>query len=325
MLFPISFDTVYIRESWKPHSGDLDQNSSLFNDTRVGSHQGISNIENTRLFRLEEAWYEQVFNNEKASIKIGLIDLNAEFDAIEPAGFFINPSHGIGPDYSQSGLNGPSIFPSTSMAVRLNLEFGEGWTFRSGIFDAEPNSAENPRRHEVKFNKGALLANEINKTFDRGWRLGLGTWCYTKKLERIQASGNNRNTNSQGAYPFAHGAITENTELWVRYGEASTSTNPLESYLGVGLLKSAPFGRPDDQLGFAIAHARNGGPFMHEEAIADNKMDRFETNFELSYRYQVCGNFTLQPDIQYIINPGTNPDAGNALIFGLRFELSYSL
>ena len=32
----------------------------------------------------------------------------------------------------------------------------------------------------------------------------------------------------------------------------------------------------------------------------------------------------LQPDVQYIINPGNDPDLDDAVVVALRFELSYS-
>ena len=73
---------------------------------------------------------------ERASIKFGLYDLNSEFDAIEAAALFINPSHGIGPDFSQSGRNGPSIFPLTSLALRADYKLDDHWLVRAVILDA---------------------------------------------------------------------------------------------------------------------------------------------------------------------------------------------
>jgi porin len=65
-------------------------------------------------------------------VKIGLYDLNSEFDVIEAAALFLNPSHGIGPDFAQSGRNGPSIFPVTSLAIRGEYRLAtRGWCARS--------------------------------------------------------------------------------------------------------------------------------------------------------------------------------------------------
>ena len=72
--------------------------------------------------KLYEAWFEQTLFDDRLSFKAGLYDLNTEFDVVETAGLFINSSHGIGPDFSQSGVNGPSIFPTTSLGIRVKAQ-----------------------------------------------------------------------------------------------------------------------------------------------------------------------------------------------------------
>ena len=64
--------------------------------------QGISNIEANRGFEILESWV-QFESNSTFSLKFGVLDLNAQFDHIESADFFINPSQGIGPDLSNTG------------------------------------------------------------------------------------------------------------------------------------------------------------------------------------------------------------------------------
>jgi porin len=33
---------------------------------------------------------------------------------------------------------------------------------------------------------------------------------------------------------------------------------------------------------------------------------------------------TVQPDVQYVVNPGTDPALDDALVVGLRFEIAFS-
>ncbi|MBX9897196.1 MAG: carbohydrate porin, partial [Qipengyuania sp.] len=47
------------------------------------------------------------------------------------------------------------------------------------------------------------------------------------------------------------------------------------------------------------------------------------TRFGITYRIQLTEYFALQPDVQYVLNPGTDPSISNALAVGLRFELSW--
>ena len=88
----------------------------------AGDLQTASNIDAPNAWKLYEAWLEQRWFGEKLSLRAGLYDLNSEFDALQTAGLFLNSSHGIGPEISQTGRNGPSIFPTTSLGVRAKTQ-----------------------------------------------------------------------------------------------------------------------------------------------------------------------------------------------------------
>ena len=51
-----------------------------------------------------------------------------------------------------------------------------------------------------------------------------------------------------------------------------------------------------------------------------NPADR-EINVELTYYAQLTDEITLQPDIQWIVNPGIDDDIADALVFGLRLSV----
>ncbi|MDY6947997.1 MAG: carbohydrate porin, partial [Pseudomonadota bacterium] len=53
-------------------------------------------------------------------------------------------------------------------------------------------------------------------------------------------------------------------------------------------------------------------------------LERHESAIELTYRVQARSWLALQPDLQYIINPGTDPALEDAWVVGLRFELLWS-
>jgi porin len=52
-------------------------------------------------------------------------------------------------------------------------------------------------------------------------------------------------------------------------------------------------------------------------------VDGGETNIEVTYRAALTDWLTLQPNVQYVINPGTNPALDDDLLIGLRFETGY--
>jgi len=133
---------------------------------------------------------------------------------------------------------------------------------------------------------------------------------------------------STGAYTLAEVQLYRPSDAslrglagFVRFGVADRAVNRFGSYAGTDLVYTGVLG-DDDQLGFAVAHATNGGAYRRVEALAGNPTDAAETNLELTWRFAVQEWLRLQPDVQYIFNPNTDPGLGDALAIGLRFELS---
>ncbi|MBY0420857.1 MAG: carbohydrate porin, partial [Parvularculaceae bacterium] len=90
----------------------------------AGTLQGVDNIEvSLHRGRLFEAWMQQSFGNGH-SLRLGLYDLNSEFYSTESAGALMAPAFGIGSEIAATGPNGPSIFPSTALAARLDVSLG---------------------------------------------------------------------------------------------------------------------------------------------------------------------------------------------------------
>ena len=73
----------------------------------------------------------------------------------------------------------------------------------------------------------------------------------------------------------------------------------------------------------AVAHARNGGTFMRARAADGSAHDRAETAVELTYAAVLSAWLTLQPDIQDIVNPGTDRALANALAVGVRISAGF--
>ena len=97
----------------------------------VGDLQGLNNIEADGALRLYDFWTEIRFGHGVAT-RVGLLDLNAEFDAPVTSSFFIGPPFGIGTDLAQTGENGPAVFPVTSLGVRFAGRLGERTAWRLG-------------------------------------------------------------------------------------------------------------------------------------------------------------------------------------------------
>ena len=88
--------------------------------------------------------------------------------------------------------------------------------------------------------------------------------------------------------------------------------------------------RPDDGLAIGIIYSGISDQASDSDQDAGLSVVRnFELAFEICYTAQLEMGWTLQPDFQYIVNPGGNvlnangTEAANAAVFGVRTTLSF--
>jgi porin len=307
---------------WRAHLHYFRTNGESLSGSRVGDIQTASNIEALSTDRLMEAWVERRFGDRWA-VKGGLMDLNTDFDSIEPAGLFLNSSHGIAPDLSHSGLNGPSIFPVSSLGLHGTWSPSKSVTLRMAVFDGVPGDPDHPKAFaamKLSRRDGALLFGQADWAFADGAQASFGVWGYTADFDRLDRPGLQQ-SGQGGAYAYVEGAlpVLPGWKGWARVGLADPRVAVVGNYAGFGVVKQAPFSsRPNDQVGFAVARAGLGGP-----ARAGTELPAAEATFELTYRYQVNDGFALQPDLQYVVHPASGPGLRDALVVGLRLTLVF--
>lgn len=285
-----------------------------FSGRRTGVYQTISSLEANTVPHVYEAW-GQWQASAALSAKAGLIDLNAEFDVQNTGALFVNSAFGIGPDISQSGLAGPSIFPMTSAALVLRAK-GDRSGFALGVFDAVAGARNDPRKPALRFpgTTGALLIAEVKLPIG-AWLLQFGGWHYTTRFDAIDTTA--RPAVSRGAYAMVEGAISRGISAWLRVGTADARANPISHYAAGGAVASVGNWR----LGLAAAYARIGNPAVRT-LYAPDRAHRGETVLELTVQRAVTPWLQVQPDLQYVIHPGWDRSIRNALVAGLRFSLA---
>jgi porin len=314
-----SFDaTRWGRPGLRAHIQVFKTDGELLSESRTGDIQTASNIEALSTWRLMDAWVEQGFDD-KGLVRVGLMDLNLDFDSVDPAGLFLNSSHGIAPDLSQTGLNGPSIFPVSSLGLEGVWNPSAALSLKAAVFDGVPGDPAHPKTFaSIKLSErdGALVIGEAAWKPAKDVQVSLGVWGYTADFERIR--GGPPQHGQAGAYAFVEGPIGRGWSGWMRAGFADADVNPIGGYLGAGLVRSGMFGRKDDQAGIAVAHAALGDPIRQRDGLP-----AAETSFEATYRLQIGPHVALQPDVQWIVHPALRPGLANALAVGLRVSVWY--
>ena len=313
----------------------LYNNAARFSERLSGDAMTASNIDAPRAIRLYEAWADWTFDA-SASMRFGLYDLNSEFDTTEARSLFHNSTFGVGHELGQTGRNGPSIFPSTSLALRMAFKPAADWTLLVAAFDGVPNDPEHPSRTRIHVggDDGALLITELQRSGPRLTKLAAGAWHYTEPFERIDdallGSPSPRKDSSSGAYALADLTVWQDSldsdrrvEAFARIGFASDTVNEYDSSAQVGIILRQPFTRrTQESLGFAVAAARTGDPYRRAQRALGSPIEAAEAVLEITYRYALTPWLTVQPDVQYILNPGADRSLRDALVLGLRIELA---
>jgi porin len=307
-----------------------------FSEKYLGDAQLASNIDSASGWRLYEAWLDWATGESGSfSTRLGLYDLNTEFDATETGSLFLNGAHGMGTDFGQTGENGPSVYPVTSLALRLKMTGANGAYGQLAILDGIPGDPDDPSSNKIDLSSddGALLVLEGGFRSGAWRKLAVGLWRYTADFDQLattEPSGNpQRGDGNDGWYVIADRTLwTDKGSVlagFLRFGQADDTFNTFDGYLGLGAsLTGFWSARPDDAVGLGLAKAFTGNDYQDAQELAGSGADSGETSIELTYRTPITDWLTLQPDLQYVINPGVDPALDNALVILLRFELSFS-
>jgi len=290
----------------------------------VGDAQVSSNIEaGENYIKLYEAWFQQSLFGGKVALLLGLHDLNSEFYANDAAGLFFNSSQGIGGEAAQTGSNGPSIFPATAPAIRLMVAPTDELYISFATYNAIAGNPDNvgATYADFTFAEGVLMIGELGYYKEGSMKLAAGGWGYSMQLPDLVTGADKT---PFGIYAIAEKTFGEYFSLFVRWGMANQEVYEISMNIAEGFaLSGALWGRDDDQLGLAATTVTLGSGIQTAAKAAGLTLDQAETSIELTYRLQVTPWFGVQPDFQYILNPGFDSSLNDAFVGSLRVDLSF--
>jgi porin len=326
-------------------------------DLLTGDAQGVSNIQAPSGVRIEEAWLQRNFLDGRLSALIGRYDLNSEFYRLNSAGLFLNSSFGIGPEFSGSGHGGPSIFPSTSLGVRIDYKPASNVVVRAAMLDGVPVDREGGGTAAFRGSDGLLFVYELawlnrpgpsGQQRDRRFLIGrasglnpyqdkiaFGGWHYTAEfddLSELDPRGQPvRRQGSSGVYVIGDKLLYQSASQpprklagFVQLGTADARVNRFGTYLGMGVVATGFVpGRPTDEFGLGLAIARNSNHYLLSQQGVGPATRRAEATVEMTYLSQLSPHVSIQPNLQYVIHPNTVATVSDALTLQLRAEIAF--
>lgn len=299
----------------------------------VHDFNGVSNIDTYDSIRLYEAWVQQELADGKISIRAGQILADTEFFVSDNGALFLNSAFGAIPLISQN-IDAP-VFPAAAPGVRVRWTATDSLSLQAGIFDGNVGDPAVDNKHGVDWNLNGVLAiaevaykwNAEKKSTGLPGVGKLGAFFHSSQTDEAFPESPAREN--------AGGYFVVDQQLWRKPG---TEDQGLSGFLRIGIApddrNTVPFcldagfnftgliaGRDKDIAGIGFVYTKlsnnlsdeTGAPLgSHHEAI-----------LEATYKIVVKDWLSVQPDFQYIFNPGACDNATNAIVAGIRFNISF--
>jgi len=289
----------------------------------VGAVQLLSNLEARDFTQISEYWVEQRLFGDMFRVKLGKQDANIDFCLAEYATHFINSSFALIPTVPMP------TFPDPALGAGLFVAPTEWFSVGAGIYDGDPSGGRFgfESTFDGKGGQFAVLQVDLSTSLlARDLLPGtyrFGFWDHTRDVEEITADPTpHKFSGNHGVYLVfdqllvAEGQTEPQQGLgaFAQFGWAPEDRNRLSLYLGAGLAYTGILpSRGSDILGAGVAHVRFSDRVEDLEGLTD------ETIVEVFYEAFLTPWLMLQPDLQFVLNPGG--DGRDAFVAGFRFSI----
>ena len=345
----------------------LNLHGENYSTRNIGALQTISGVEGDRATRLWELWYDQKFG-ERFDLRVGQQSLDVEFATNPSGGYFVNSLFGWPALLALDLPGGGPAFPLSALGVRAKATAG-AWTALAGVFSGAPAPNSNPDpQHANPYGlsfplRGVLAIAEAQYAIGQGEGEYAGVYKLGGWFDSLDVSDLRYNALGQpladpsvdptplrhhgdfGLYAVGEQMIWRGVEksrtlslflrpMFAPQGDRNLATFGLNG--GMALRDPLP-GRKDDTflLGFGFVQLSpsaigfsSDSMFFNPGVFTPKRSN--ETVLEVTYQYQATAWAQIQPDLQYVHNPGggvANPcqpgRIGDVVVAGLRVNLTF--
>ena len=339
------------------HTNGLQIHGNSITAANIGSLMPVTSLEATDATRLSELWFEQTIIKDKLSVRIGQLAADEEFILSDGGGFFINGTWGW-PSITAADLpSGGPAYPLATPGVRVAINPNDKMGLMVGVYNGDPAppcasddpQVCNPHGLDFELDDDPLLMVEGVYRYNREGRLPgavkVGGWNHfgTFEDQRFDSGGaliavtgepGKPLDNDWGLYGIIDQLIwrvpgsedPQGVGIFARFIGAPEDRNLIDFYFDggftfTGMIKN----RPNDAfaIGFAYTNISNQVTAFDVdfgEPVARN----YEALIEICYTFQVNPGWSIQPDFQYIFQPGGNMEGQkDATVVGARTSISF--
>ncbi len=335
------------------HTSALQIHGSSISGPYLDNLQGANGNEGQNSTRLWELWYDQQFLNNSLDIKIGQQSVDNEYMISTYSGLFVNTMAGWPLIPSDDLYGGGPAYPLSAPGVRLRAEPNGNVTILAGVYDDNPGGGRfssnaqqlDPSGTNFNLNTGALWMAEIQVATRMGGLAGKvkfggwydsGTGFLDQRFDTngvpLAGSASNGNPETHKGNYSLYGVADQTVwqskadparslNVFGRIMGAPSNRNLVSFFVNGGVTLAAPLpGRENDNAGIDFGL----GKVSREAADADQDAGlaprSTEELIELTYQAQANSWLILQPDMQFIVNPGGGTPDPNDPTHNLRNE-----
>jgi porin len=322
----------------------------------IGALMPVSNLEATPATRLDEMWFEQHLFNDRLAVKFGQLAADTEFIISEGGGWFLNGTWGWASLMASDMPSGGPAYPLATPGVRVAINPNDKASLLIGVYNGDPAphcASDDP---QVCNNDGLdfdlddpplLMVEGAYKYNPRGLAgtVKLGGWNNFGKFpdQRFDSGGaliavtgnEGRPLDSDwGLYGIIDQLVwrvrgseeAQGVGIFARVIGAPSDRNLVDFYFDGGVTFTGMFrNRPNDALAVGFAYTGiSAQVHAYDVDLGEPVARNYEALIEVCYTFEIKSGWTLQPDFQYIFQPGGNvAGVKDATVVGARTSISF--
>lgn len=299
--------TLFAKMSWR-HSYDDDKTPPMFHGLSESGYVGLPAVGfNDYSARLLEFHWQQMLLDDKLTLIFGKIDVT---NYLNFHGLVIPWTSFLG--YGSS-LSGTVNWPNQGWGVAAGYKITDQLHVigvAADVYGDLLNDGDFMYMGDHFFDGNLFKAIEVAWTpsyQERYFKRISLTYHHTDSY--VSAGGSDVSTN-QGLAFSAHWFFDNKYAPYVRFATSD----------GVG---ENAFYKNDIQIGNGFLFRSHDLVGLSFSSAAINGIDKRQHTMELYYRFQLTEHLALTPDLQWIMNPGLNPNEDNIWYFGMRARATF--
>lgn len=328
-----------------------DTGRSLSNDAIANQFQVQELFVARQSFRLSELNYQQAFFSHSISFEVGWTPVGDSF--ANPMMFCAFQNAAFCGHASAMTINsGAQNFPFAQWGAEINVRPESKFYFATGLYQANSNEVTSDKGFDIFSGTGVFVPIEAGWLPDWNGALPgaykLGAYYNSSPTPDVLTDVNGRSAGLTGA-PFETregrwGAYLIVNQTIYRFRPQSRRSLRIGGLAGMGDPETARFGyfasggwllqgpfshREDDFLAMAVAYARTNPRLTQfqedRDAVSPGSVgiQTHESIVEIDYGAWITPWLLLQPNLQYVINPGGTGNISNAFVLGIHTDVTF--